>query len=130
MFSTIKVWVVAARFWLIAGLVTAVLVYVGTLHWDIHTLRTKLSESKVKVEEAGRTIDKLQTAVVMQNQAVEVWRAEAARRSQAAKAALDEASKFRKASESKAKVIYSIVPKGDECEDLRTIIDTARSDSL
>ena len=130
MFNTVKLWLVAARFWIIAACVAAALAFVGTQQWRIHTLRTELAESKAEVEKAGRHIDSLKAAVAMQNQAIDAWQAEAARRSKAAQDAIKQASQFRASSERKARVIYSIVPKGDECEDLRTIIDIARADGL
>lgn len=130
MLNTLKIWLVGARFWIIAALVAAVLAYVGSLHWRIYTLRTGLAEAKADVQKAGLQIDRLKAAVSMQNQAIDAWQAEATRRSKAAQDAIAQASRFRASSESRARIIYSIVPKGDECEDLRSIVDIARSGGL
>lgn len=118
------------RAWIAIFAVTAALAFVGWQQWRIASLKAAVSETKLALSEASRTIDQCNTAVSLQNQTIQQWKAEAENRTKTAQRELLRANQARRDAESRARAIYSVALTGDECEDLRAVVDAARVGGL
>lgn len=121
---------VPVRVWIAIAAGLALLTLLGTQQWKIRDLRADVAEARAEVSAAGRTLDQCKASVDLQNQAVAQWRAEAAARSKAAQDALRKAEGEKVKAQHQVRRMNAIVMTGDECADIRAVVDAARAGGL
>lgn len=88
-------------------------------------LEVDLSKAKARAAEFEAAYRNTASAVVAQNKAVDVWKAEAARRGKLADAAVQKAAAHRAEAQKQAGRLRSMILPKTECEALAALIDTA-----
>ena len=118
------------RVWLVLAAVAAAMSLLAVQEWRLAGMRAALAEAHLTIAKSDHALGLCAGALASQNQAVEQWKAAAAERAKNAQAAISQASAARRKAAQLAADLQSIRPSGDECEDLRNIVDAARAGGL
>lgn len=117
-----------ANRWAAIGILLAAFgVYVGVLHWQLHSARADLSVCQANYQTALVANQAMKQAVAQQNAAVEAVNRQAVDKAKAADVEVTAAAQKASPLQRSASQLLGVKLGGDECADLRSIVDVARA---